>query len=95
MPDVIWEYDVSQIGQPFSVEMPSGAQLLTVQLRHGQAVLWARVAPDAARCRRGLLLMPTGGEPYPAGWPPLGPYVGTIQTHGGSLVWHLFDLGES
>ena len=52
--------------------------------------LWAMVEPDNQKVRRRVYVVGTGHaitEDFQH-------YIGTIQTHGGMLVWHAFDCGE-
>lgn len=87
----IYKYPVN-IDDSLSVEMPQGAQLLTVQVQGGTPCVWAMVDNRQRPVRRRFAWRGTGhdcgsliGEKH----------VGTIQMHGGALVFHLFDLGES
>jgi len=70
-----------------TVQMPTGARLLSVQMQADQPRVWAMVDPDAPMVARRLRVVGTGGEA-------VGVYVGTFQIHGGLRVFHLFDLGE-
>ena len=72
------------------VLIPKGAQILTVQTQNGTPFIWALVDTEAATTHRYLRLVGTG---FPL--PDLGKYVGTFQQYNGSLVYHLFDQGES
>lgn len=83
----VWKFPVSLEDQ-FPLEMPEGAQPLSVQMQHGQPCLWALVNPDAPRRSRFFRLVGTG-HPVEEG---LG-FVGTFQLNGGALVFHLFEAG--
>lgn len=89
----ILKYPV-RIEDEFAIEMPSGSTLLSVQIQNGVPQLWALVEVGAPMARRKLAIRGTGhdltfsAEAWPA------KYVGTFQMQGGSLAWHLFDLGE-
>lgn len=85
----IWKYPVP-ISDLFTITMPAGAKLLSVQSQHGEPRLWALVDPEAPRVGRGLRVHGTGHDTLPD----LGNYVGTFQIRGGDLVFHLFDQGE-
>lgn len=79
----IWKY----VLQPECViDMPKGAKCLTVQMQHGQPMMWALVDPTAPREDRHFIVLGTGhgGEVEYSG------YVGTWQD--GSLVFHLFEI---
>lgn len=49
--------------------------------------LWVEVDPGGPTVRREFLIVGTG-NPMPAD---VGAFVGTAQTHGGQLVWHVFE----
>lgn len=77
----------------FALDMPVGAQILTVQTQHAggpgeQPTMWALVDPDATTERRHFQLLGTGhremrDEPT---------YVGTFQLTGGTFVGHVFEV---
>jgi len=73
-----------------AIEMPKGARVLSVQAQRGVPCIWALVDPDAETAIRCFRIYGTG---HPVSKPVL-PYVGTFQSHGGDLVFHLFDAGE-
>ena len=80
-----------EITDEFWVEMPAGAevltvQVLTVQVQQGEPFLWAKVDTAAPYRPHGFRLIGTG---LPAGDDP-GRYVGSFQLEGGTLVFHLF-----
>lgn len=68
------------------VLMNDGAQVLCVQLQHGDPTMWAVVDTDQPLTMHRFHWRSTG---HPADG--LGRYVGTIQMSGGSLVFHLFE----
>lgn len=85
----VWKFEIP-ITDTFVKSMPSGAELLSVQVQHEQPMLWALVDPRAERVSRKFALVGTGHEHMG----PWGRYVGTFQLRGGALVFHLFDHGE-
>lgn len=91
---VIWKYPVP-IVDTFALEMPKGAEVLTVQVQGGDAQMWALLDPDRPKVERCFRLLGTG---HPLGVGEVsdrfGRYVGTFQIAGGSLVWHLFEEAE-
>lgn len=94
MERIIWKYGVPMTDH-FALSMPSGAQVLTVQILDGVPQLWALVDPSRPPQQRQFALYGTGWElPHTA--QEIGVYVGTFQVSEGKLklVWHLFDLGE-
>ena len=87
----IWKYEVRT--DCFEHEMPMGAKILTVQLQQGKAQLWALVDPMAAKVTRRFATVGTGHSHEDT--IDDAAYVGTFQMHGGTLVIHLFDFGET
>ncbi len=81
----IWKFPVP-VADSFAVNMPVGARLLSVQVQHGEPVMWALVDPAASMELRRFHVYGTG---HPVG-SEAGEFVGTFQIHGGSLVFHLF-----
>jgi hypothetical protein len=66
------------------VEMPTGSELLTVQVQHDTPMLWARVDTTRPAEQRLIRLAGTGNPNA------VGVYVATVQLLGGSLVLHAF-----
>lgn len=81
----IWKFDLLVQDQT-NVEMPDGAEVLSVQPTSTPAVLqlWATVDPDAPKVRRRFEVRGTG---HPLG--AVGPHIATVQA--GMLVWHIFE----
>ena len=76
---------VSDHGERFSIKMPRGAQVLTVQLQNGVPCIWAFVDPDCEQMdERVFYVFGTGREIDVNDIT----YVGTYQFYG--YVWHLF-----
>lgn len=71
------------------VKLPAHAQILSVQVQHGNLQLWAIVDEDFVQQKmRCIEIIATGGkvsdEPRK--------YIGTVQQMNGALVWHVFEL---
>lgn len=81
----IWKYPLQTVGVQ-SIDMPVGADLLTVQLQHGLPCVWVLVDPAAPACPVKLTTYGTGAPIDDAP----GEYLGTYQLAGGSLVFHVF-----
>jgi len=79
------------IADHFSIAMPQRARLLAVALQNGQPCIWALVNPESPQRMRQFRLVGSG---IPIPYEECERHVGTIQTTGGALVFHLFDLGE-
>jgi hypothetical protein len=66
--------------------LPAGSKVLTVQMQHGEPVLWALVDPAQPKRCHTINVYGTG-HAMPAD---PGKYVATFQMDGGSLIWHAF-----
>lgn len=85
----IWKYTL-QPGRT-KLEMPRGAELLTVQMQGDTPTLWAQVHPGEPLERRVIDIHGTGHKlPEDAGQ-----YLATFQMEGGALVWHVFDATQA
>lgn len=89
----IYKYLVDGTSVPIS--MPRGAQILHVAVQEGRPYLWALVDLAVPEAKRLLRVVGTG-HPLPSAdsTEPLGVYVGTVLMLEGTLVLHVFDLGE-
>lgn len=75
----------------FNIEMPVGAKILTVQHQKEKPVMWALVNPDEInKTMRSFLWIHTG-EPVALDYDEL-IYVDTLQSLGGNLIFHLFEV---
>ena len=83
----IWKWTL-QVTDLQSLALPEGAKLLAVQAQGDMPQLWALVDEKALIEHRTFATYGTG-NPTPDG--DLGQYVGTYQTHGGALVFHVFE----
>lgn len=83
----VWKYPMT--GPITKLDLPGGAEILTVQLQSGEPMLWAKVDPDAITTEsRTFIAVGTGQAIHDAH--PLA-YVATFQTEEG-LVWHVFEV---
>lgn len=87
----IWKLQLP-IADEIRLQMPQGAQILCVQLQHGEPTIWVRCDDDPAFANRVHRVLQWRGTGHNADG--TGDYVGTIQQWGGDLVFHLFDKGE-
>lgn len=81
----IWKY-ILEIADYQELTLPKGYEILCVQTQDDQVCLWAHVNPEARPVRVPILICGTGN---PAPLTAEG-YLGTCQTRGGALVWHVF-----
>lgn len=73
-----------------TLQLPAGAQILSVQLQQGAAQLWALVDPAAPLESREIYVAGTG-HPLPEGaerWR----FVDTFQAGGGTFIFHVFEV---
>lgn len=86
MSKTIWKF----VLQPkCEIEMPEGAELLTVQEQGDDICLWAVVEPNSPRVTRKFVGFGTG-HPIPGDLQLK--FVGTALLHGGALVFHIFEI---
>jgi hypothetical protein len=95
----IWKFNLNAAGQLEQgdgclisrIEFPRSAQILSVDVQHGDVVLWAAVTPeDDARVPRRFAIVPTGGTIPNGGLSPR--FLGTVLMENGTYVWHVFAL---
>ena len=82
----IWKWPLT-IADRQTIEMPSGAKLLTVQMQGERPQLWALCKEANPLIARKIAIYGTG-NPMPD---EPGQYIATFQSHGGALVWHVFE----
>lgn len=91
MMKVIWKFEVpSQLS--FTLDLPEGACVLSVQMQHGKPQMWVLVdVEERPKETHAFRVQPTGVE---FAMPVLGVhhFVGTFQPEPG-LVFHLFRTG--
>ncbi len=89
MSSVIWKYEIG-IGDGIQiVDMPFGARVMTAQMQVSTLCLWAMVEPSERLTRRTFIVYGTG---HRIGDDDALTYVGTVQVHGGALVFHVFEV---
>jgi hypothetical protein len=83
----IYKYPVV-VDDEFSVDLPDGAQILSVDTQQGEPMMWAMVDPTAPKSKRAFRVIGTG---HPIDDADHLSFVGTFQVRGGSLIFHLFE----
>jgi hypothetical protein len=83
----IWKYDL-QITDMQQVEMPKGAELLSVANQDGALRLWAKVDADKERESRYIEVIGTG-NPIPQDMGVDRRFIGTAMLS--PFVWHVFE----
>lgn len=89
MNKVIWKFSI-MVEDSQTVEMPIGAQILSVGMQDENARIWALVDPSAHKEKRLFELFGTG-HPIPSGDGIERKFIGTLFIYGSSLVFHLFE----
>ena len=85
----VWKYQFLVVDD-LVVNMPEGAQVLSVQVQGIEPCIWALVDPDAPLVERRLHVRGTG-HPFVGNE---GRFVGTFQMLRGRFVGHLFEDAE-
>ncbi len=82
----IWKWDL-RIDDLQIIDMPLGADILTVQTQGGQPRLWAVCDENAPLRPRRIAMYGTGHliNEHP------GIYIATFQVDSGALVFHVFE----
>lgn len=90
---VIWKFNL-KITDRQTVEMPFGAEILSVQQQGSAGLqLWAIVDPDGAKEHRVIEIVGTGNPMQDVTKEGLARlHLATVQTNGGLLAWHVFEL---
>ena len=73
---------------PFTLELPTGAEFLSVQAQAGLAQSWWLVETGASTSRRAFVVYGTGHEVRDEPRR----FLGTFQLQGGAFVGHLFEV---
>lgn len=72
-----------------NIDLPDGAQVLTVQMQGNEVMMWALVDPNALPKRREFQVVETGQKfTFDDRTPPV--YIETVQM--GVMVWHVFEI---
>lgn len=93
------------IGTPQNVEMPKGADVLTVQMQDGKPTMWAEVPDLSARVERRRFTIIGTGTPFvrDVDGPTIKRYIGTVQDglyradaeRGDNRVWHIYEESDN
>ncbi len=85
----IYKYEI-QIDDNFSLKIPKESEILSFQTQHGTPYIWAKVNPENTTEERKFRLIGTG---HPIKEKNLS-FIGAIQLHQGTLIFHLFEILE-
>lgn len=89
----IWKFSKSlhELDDIISFEMPRYAHVLSVANQNECLAIYAEVDPNKQPVTRRFRVAGTG---HPLELPAGSGFVGTVLFRGGSLVFHVFDLGS-
>lgn len=86
----IWKFEL-KITDYQTVMIPFGASALSVQAQNDKICLWAIVDPKAKLSPYRFRIVGTGNNADDLGVDKTS-FLGTVQTHNGALVWHVFSV---
>lgn len=84
----IWKYPIPVTGD-FNLDLPAGAEILTVHTQGGYPKIWALVNPDIKTENRKFIIKPTGYSYFDS---KNMQYIGTFFLDDELTVWHLFEI---
>jgi hypothetical protein len=87
--DTIYKYGMP-INDIITLQLPIGAKILDVQPQNGNPFIWCLVDPNVDTEVRHFEVFGTGHK-MSTGMGVNREYIGTFQTMGGALVFHLFE----
>lgn len=88
----IWKFILLPGHRNFAkVEMPEGAEILTVQVQNANICLWALVTPENSLKSRNIEVFGTGHDIPFDGISIYRRYIGSVQLESGLLVFHVFE----
>ena len=83
----IWKFEL-EITDEQIINIPIGAQIISVQAQRGEPCLWAIVnAEERCASPKKIIIHGTGH----AISEDAGNYIGTFQQMNGDLIWHVFE----
>ena len=87
--NAIWKFELKPLISQ-EIEVPAGAEILTVNVINNIGYLWAKVNKDVIGNEIiKILIIPTG-----YGFEHQGEYLGTLFYNEGKLVQHVFRLNQ-
>ena len=82
----IYKYPIKIVDHQV-LNLPMGAEILTVQTQKGEPFLWAKVDTDERETTEVNIYVHGTGHPVRD---ETAVYLGTIQQFNGDLIWHVF-----
>lgn len=91
MATAIHKFELHPYEEEQEIDMPTGAQVLSVQEQHGQLIIWALVFTDVKLSKHKFLVLNTGAiQKHIAQGLSLRSFIGTVQLMEGTYVVHVF-----
>ena len=87
MNSTIWKYTLRATDEQ-QIQMPAGAQILSVGVVQERIQLWAMVDPMTPMAQNRRIVMVGTGHILP---PAHGRFIGTVSLLNGALILHVFD----
>lgn len=84
--NAIWKFPIKALQARFALNMPKGAEILSVQMQGGVPTIWASVDPHNGEIAREFAIVGTGHQEVTR----YHHYLGTVQD--GMFVWHVFEI---
>ena len=94
MSKTIWKFPIT-VGDIVKIEMPLYAEILTIQSQFDEPMMWALVDPKQIKEIRYFEVFGTGHSVPDLDNDKKRKYINTFQVHGGSLIFHLFELSRN
>ena len=85
----VYKYTIP-VEDHFSLDLPAGAKILTVQVQYQEPQIWALVDSGQSNVRRDFRMAGTGHDIKEDNDSLT--YIGTFQLSGGSFIGHLFEI---
>ena len=73
-----------------TLEMPQGAEILTIQIQKRIPCIWALVNPKQPKQKRHIRIAGTGHSVNDK----VIEYIGTYQLYGGDIIFHVFEIDK-
>ncbi len=84
MKKAIWKYEVL-IKESFSLDLPEGAEVLSVQVQYKKPYMWIELIPGEKHTTRAFKIVGTGHQKITDNMK----HIGTFQMF--PYVWHLYE----
>ena len=84
---VIWKYILNRVVKE-TVDLPEGAQILKVEMQHGEFCLWALVDTRKKSEQRKIIIRGTG---YEVEYDNV-KFISTFKVEGDRFIFHAFEV---